>query len=301
MDPVIELVDVRRSFDGRLVIDGLGLEVFPGDIVGLVGPNGAGKTTTVRLCTGVLPPTGGTVRVLGLEPAGHGEAVRRATGVLTESAQFYGHLTGFENLVFFARLAGVTDRGRLRALLAQVGLDEAADRRAGTYSTGMRKRLGLARALAHRPRILFLDEPTNGLDPDGIRDVLELLGRLARESGTTMVVCSHLLQQLEVLCTRYVFIEDGRVIAAGTEAELERRFAGGLVLDLETDAAPEALPPGAVHSSPGRWEVPLASRDDVPALVRSVSAQANVFGATLRRPSLEDLYFRIRSEARRAA
>ncbi len=301
MTPIIELADVRRSFGGRVVIDGLGLTVRPGDVVGLVGPNGAGKTTTVRLCTGVLPPTSGTVRVLGLDPATNGEAVRRATGVLTESAQFYGHLTGAENLAFFARLAGVEDAARVRQLLDEVGLADAAARPAGTYSTGMRKRLGLARALVHRPALLFLDEPTNGLDPDGIRDVLALLATLARSAGTTMVVCSHLLQQLEVVCTRYVFLEEGRAIAEGTREALEARFGTGLALDLETDAPAERLPPTARPLEPGHWEVALSSRDEVPALLRALATTDRVYGATLRRPTLEDLYFRIREGARHAA
>ncbi len=301
MPPIIELVDVCRSFSGRPVINGLALTVGQGDVLGLVGPNGSGKTTTVRLCTGVLPATSGSVRVLGLDPATNGGAVRRASGVLTESAGFYAHLTGTENLDFFARLGGPVEAGRVRRLLDEVGLAEAAERKVGTYSTGMRKRLGLARALVHRPTLLFLDEPTNGLDPDGIRDVLALLSTLAKASGTTMVVCSHLLQQLEVVCNRYVFIDAGRAIATGTRDELETRFGTGLLLELDTDAPASLLPVGARAIGAGRWDVPLASRDDVPGLVHRVAASARVYGATLKRPTLEQLYFRIREGARRAA
>jgi ABC-2 type transport system ATP-binding protein len=223
------------------------------------------------------------------------------SGILTESAGFYLHMSGLENLRFFADLYGVDDPGRPLELLEAFGLYEARDRKVGAYSTGMKKRLGLAKALLHRPSVLFLDEPTNGLDPEGIRMVLQQIKALNERDGTTIILCSHLLQQLEAVCHRYVFLLGGRVVAAGTLAELEAQYSPAITLEVETDLALTSgtyrgIP--ATRTAEGKLAFTLPGRQAVPALLRDLAAEASVYSATPVNQDLESLYFKIREGLR---
>ncbi|HWI65022.1 MAG TPA: ABC transporter ATP-binding protein [Symbiobacteriaceae bacterium] len=281
---MIELNGISKRFGQHPVLQNFSMQVGRGEIVGLLGPNGSGKTTSIRLMNGVIQPDAGSITVAGYDPTHDGEAIRRISGILTETAGFYVGMTGLENLRFYAELYGVTDRKRPLELLEEFGLTEAKDKKLGTYSTGMKKRLGLAKALLHRPEILFLDEPTNGLDPEGIRMVLDYIAKLNRREGTTIFLCSHLLQQLEVVCHRYVFIQSGRVIEQGTHADLEAKYVKEAVLKVETDQ--------------GTTEHRLAGREAVPAFLRELTQKQAVYGASLVNTDLESLYFKIREVAR---
>lgn len=294
--PLIELYHVARGFASRPVLTDLSFSVQPGEITGFLGPNGSGKTTTVRLMNGVIDPDAGQIRVGGYEPARDGEAVRRMSGILTESAGLYMNMTGRENLRFFTDLYGVTEAGRSEALLTEFGLTAAADRKVGTYSTGMKKRLGLAKALLHRPEVLFLDEPTNGLDPEGIRLVLAYIRQLNQRDGTTVIICSHLLQQLEAVCHRYLFLHGGRVVEQGSQAELEARYFPTVTLEVDTDLRLDGgqyrgVP--AAQLAPGRVAFQLPSREAVPELLRTLAHEASVYSATPVSRDLESLYFKI--------
>lgn len=163
---IIEVNSINKSFSGQKVIDNLSFAVNRGEIVGFLGPNGSGKTTTIRLLNGVITPDSGKIMVWGLNPNSSGEEIRRRSGVMTESAGLYRSLSGIENLRFFAGLYGLNKpEARINELLVDFGLEEAKDKKVGAYSTGMKKRLGIAKALLHSPELLFLDEPTTGLDP----------------------------------------------------------------------------------------------------------------------------------------
>jgi ABC-2 type transport system ATP-binding protein len=294
--PMLELCDVAKRFGQTAVLQGLSFRVNPGEVVGLVGPNGSGKTTTVRLANGVIRPDGGAITVGAYNPVHDGDAIRQMSGILTESAGLYANLSGLQNLRFFASLYGVTDLNRPLELLEQFGLGEVRDRIAGTYSTGMKKRLGLAKALLHRPRVLFLDEPTNGLDPEGIRMVLAYIAELNRQDGTTVIICSHLLQQLERVCHRYLFIERGRLIEEGALAELEAKYRGEVRLQVETDLAWEGeryAGFAARRTGPGTAEFTLPDRSLVSELLRRILQEASVYSATALGEDLESLYFKI--------
>ncbi len=299
---MIDATHVSKSFGNKTVISDLSFSVAAGEVVGLLGPNGSGKTTMVRLLSGVLRPDAGSVSVNGLDPVGDGEAVRLATGVLTESADFYRNMSALDNMRFFADLYDITDRERPAELLQEFGLAEDLHRNVGTFSTGMRKRLGLAKALLHDPPALFLDEPTNGLDPDGTRMVLESIRRLNTRKPTTILICSHLLQQLELVCDRYVFIDEGRLIESGTLSELRHKYQDGVILDVEADL-PHSAGSFAGHAfellysaEEQRFRFRLSRRDEVPGLLRSLANDARLFGAEIREQTLEDLYFQIRQE-----
>jgi len=228
---VISAHALSKSYGDRKAVDGLDLKVESGAFFGFLGPNGAGKTTTIRMLTGILRPDSGTIAVDGHDSHDR-RHFARAIGVVSESRGFYDWMSGEEYLDFFAALYGIADRRqRVQGLLADVGLADRGRTAIGTYSRGMKQRLGLARALVNSPRILFLDEPTLGLDPRGQEDVQKLLKRL-NEGGVTVFYSSHLLHEVAHLCSVIAVINRGRLAATGTLAELERQTGRGDLRDV---------------------------------------------------------------------
>jgi ABC-2 type transport system ATP-binding protein len=233
--PLVEARELTKRYEELVAVDALTFHVDPGEIYGLLGPNGAGKTTTILMLLGLSEPTSGEARVLGLDPARVPLEVKRHVGYLPDSVGFYGRLTGRENLDYTARLNGLeTDAAaeRIAGLLDQVGLADAADRPADTYSRGMLQRLGVADALVKDPAVLILDEPTASIDPAGVAELLELIRRLAAERGLAVLLSSHLLAQVEQLCDRVGIFSRGRLIAEGRVGELAER-AGDSTLSLD--------------------------------------------------------------------
>ncbi|HCO03918.1 MAG TPA: multidrug ABC transporter ATP-binding protein [Actinobacteria bacterium] len=224
MTSAISTRGLSKRYKGVAAVDGLDLTVERGELYGFLGPNGAGKTTTIRMALGLIRPSGGAVELLG-EPVGatH-EGVLRRVGALIEEPGFWKYLSGRQNLDYFARAAGPpADRaermGRVDEVLHTVGLQDAAAKKVKAYSQGMRQRLGIALALLGKPEVLMLDEPTNGLDPSGMREVRLLMRRLADE-GTTVFVSSHLLAEVEAMCDRVGVLARGRLVAEGPPSEL---------------------------------------------------------------------------------
>lgn len=245
---------LTRAFGTNRAVDALDLHVEVGEIVGLLGHNGAGKTTTVRLLAGVLTPTSGSARVFGLDPVADGVAVRRRVGVSTETPAVDDRLTGRFGLETYAELQGVAPervRARVADLLDAFDLSEAADRRVATYSKGMRQRLALARALLHDPELLFLDEPTAGLDPVAARAVVDRV-RVLRGEGRSVVLCTHDLVQAQALCDRVVVLEHGRVVAAGAPAALAADLGAGLRVRV-VGAAPAGVDVAARLTAVSGW------------------------------------------------
>lgn len=303
---------VTKTFNGRPAIDGLSFQIGRGEVVGLLGPNGSGKTTMVRLLNGLLRPDAGRVSVLGQDPTDADSSVRRRSGVLTETAEFYGHMSALDNLRFFAALYGVKETARPEELLTTFGLADDQHRPVVAFSTGMRKRLGLAKALLNRPELLFLDEPTNGLDPEGTRLVLHAIRDLQERWGTTILICSHLLQQLELVCQRYLFINRGRLLEEGTLHALRAKYQPTIQLEVITDlqlpagatqflSVPVAEQPhaGGTPERGRRLQFTLGAVSDVPDFLRRLVDEANVYGARVEEPTLETLYFEIQSTAPR--
>jgi ABC-2 type transport system ATP-binding protein len=219
---------VREYKKGPRAVDGIDLHVSPGEIYGFLGPNGAGKSTTVHVLTTLLPPTAGTARVAGYDVVHEGPKVRAAIGAALQEAALDPMLTGREHLRLQMALQGVprAERpGRARALLERVGLTEAADRKVKGYSGGMKRRLDLALALVHEPSILFLDEPTTGLDPQSRSALWEEVGRLANEEGVTVFLTTQYLEEADVLADRVGIIDHGHIVAEGTPADLKAEIA----------------------------------------------------------------------------
>jgi ABC-2 type transport system ATP-binding protein len=246
-DPLIRARGLTRHYGAIVAVDHLDLDVWAGEIFGILGPNGAGKTTTILMLLGLSEPTSGTARVLGLDPARNPLEVKRQVGYLPDNAGFYGGLTGRQNLRFTARLNGI---GREAAeetideLLEQVGLGDAADRSVETYSRGMRQRLGIADALVKEPQILILDEPTVAIDPVGVAEMLALMRRLVADRGISLLLASHLLDQVQSVCDRVGIFAAGRMIGLGTVPTLARQFGDGTArIELGVEAAPDAEEP----------------------------------------------------------
>ena len=278
---------------GKEVLKQLSLSLSAGEVFGFLGPNGAGKTTTVKLLTGVLTPSGGSCEILGVNPNTQPEKAHLLSGIVTEHAQMYDNLTGIENLLFYATAFGLKQKeGKRRGelLLRELDLTEAKDRKLATYSTGMRQRLSLARALLHRPKVLFLDEPTSGLDPESAQNVNQMIQNLARKEGITIFLCTHQLRYAQEICTRYGLIEQGSLLASGTLEELRARVFITKTLCVCASAVPDGL--NFVKRGANEFEVNIRDKKEIPGLVRKlVEAGEDIYSVNLMEPSLEDIYF----------
>ncbi len=215
----IEAENLTRDFNGRRAVDGLTFAVDEGQVFGFLGPNGAGKTTTIRMLTGQIRPTAGRACVAGCDVATEPERLKPQIGVVFEYQNMYERMSGRENLAFSARLYGINGN-RVDELLEQVGLRDRAQDRIQQYSNGMKQRLLIARALLHRPRVLFLDEPTRGLDPNAAREIRQLVRALAAE-GVTVFLTTHYMEEADQLCHQIAFLNAGRIVALDTPERLK--------------------------------------------------------------------------------
>jgi ABC-2 type transport system ATP-binding protein len=301
----VELVGVTKRFGTAPALDELDLSVPTGSITVLVGPNGAGKTTAIRTMTGALTPEHGIVRTFGLDPDLDGRRVRQRCGVVSAKPALYDRLSGTDNLRYAAELYGLGRHcdDRIRTAAARFGIDHALDKQVGSYSTGMKTRLALARSVLHEPELLLFDEPTAGLDPESSAAVLSLIREMTAD-GSTVVLCTHHLVEAEGLADQVVMLEDGHALVAGTPEELARHYwPGGLVhFDAEDRTLLRRLEgaPGVVKVDlhPDGADVVL----DDPSLVPDLIAGLTTLGVRLTRvdphvPTLEDLYFAVRRDA----
>ncbi len=211
-DPIAELKNVTKTIGKKTIIDNLSFKVYPGEVFGFLGPNGAGKTTTIRMMVGLMAITKGEILIEGKSIAKDFEAAIAKVGGIVENPELYKFLTGYQNLVHYARMVNGVTKERIEEIIQLVGLDKRINDKVKTYSLGMRQRLGVAQALLHKPSLLILDEPTNGLDPAGIREIREYLRELAREEGIAVLVSSHLLSEMELMCDRIGIIQNGKLV-----------------------------------------------------------------------------------------
>ncbi|MHB1294142.1 MAG: ABC transporter ATP-binding protein [Anaerolineae bacterium] len=298
MEPfAIETCALTRHFGNVTAVQQVDLQVPPGAIYGFLGPNGAGKTTTIRMLLGLIKPTSGSVRLFGEPLLGQRIRLLRDIGALVESPSLYPHLSGRENLEVTRRLLGI-DVQHVERVLHVVHMDSCADRKVGIYSTGMRQRLGIGMALLSAPRLLILDEPTNGLDPAGIREVRALIRRLPEELGVTVFLSSHLLGEVEQVASHLGIISGGRLLFQGKldELQAQRQTRITLSVDRATDAVQK------LRSA--RWEVEqcddhtlhvVAATAQSAARINAllVNASIEVYHLAMEGPSLEDAFLRL--------
>lgn len=303
----VHLHGIDKTFAGVQALDDLDIAVPSGEITVLLGPNGAGKTTCLRVMTGALPADAGSVRTFGLDPADDGEEIRRRCGVVSAKPALYDRLPGWDNLRYAAALYGIREGAdeRILAAAARFEIDQALDQYVGGYSTGMKTRLALSRALLHEPELLLLDEPTSGLDPESSHAVLQMIRELTAD-GTTVIMCTHLLVEAEGLADQIVMLDGGTNLLEGSQDDLIARYWPNATVRFDAEN-PETL--DMLASAPGVQSyhrngvatVELDSESRVPELVGGLAAR----GVRLTRvephqPTLEELYFRVRREHRDA-
>ncbi|MFY9841155.1 MAG: ABC transporter ATP-binding protein [Xanthobacteraceae bacterium] len=301
-DSVIEAKGLTKVYGGTPAVDHISFSVGRGEIFGLLGPNGAGKTTTILMLLGLTEISEGEVRVLGFNPAREPLSVKRRVGYLPDTVGFYDNLTASDNLRYTARLIGFRSlerEKRIAAALERVGLGEFADKRVGTFSRGMRQRLGLAEILMKGAQIAILDEPTSGLDPHATSELLGII-RGFKTEGVSVLLSSHLLERVQSVCDRVALFSSGRIALMGSVAELGREvLGGGYVVDIEADgvglAERLALIPGvSAVEKPGIGKLRLhADRDVRPeAAAEVVAMQGRLKFLGVQEPSLEAIYTR---------
>jgi len=317
----VEAGELRKSYGGGRgggeirALDGLSCSVAAGSVFALLGPNGAGKTTTVRILTTLSRPDAGRAAVAGIDVLRRPGRVRSVIGAVSQRSGSVSELTGYENLTLQGRIYGMPRRElrrRAAELLGQFGLAEAARRQVRTYSGGMRRRLDVATALVHRPAVLFLDEPTTGLDPEGRAQLWAVLTRLASDAGTTILVTTHYLEEADRFAARIAIVDRGRVVAEGTSDELKARLQGdSVLLDLgdagQVERARMALAQVSqvVRTTSGGAVVRARVTDGpraLPAVLAGLEADGvPVLSVTVARPSLDDVYLHYAGRSLRQA
>lgn len=307
----IEAEGLSKRFGALTAVDRLSFKVDSGEIFGLLGPNGSGKTTTVRLLSCLIAPSEGSARVAGFDITKEPLKVREAVGVLTENPGIYDRLSAVENMEFFAEAYGLTKKtdrdARIRELLEFFDLWDRRGDKVGTFSKGMRQKLAIAKAVVHRPEVLFLDEPSSGLDPKAAKDIRDLMEDMSRREKHTIVLCTHNLEEAERLCSRVMIIRKGATLATGSIEDLRRKMHGAPELEVRLEGASEKLLKAAaklrgvkaVNARGGDSLVfdlddPEADTPDVVAGL--IKAGARVRSVNVLRPTLEDAYLELTKE-----
>jgi ABC-2 type transport system ATP-binding protein len=314
-ETVIEAKGLTKRYDTATAVDGVTFSVAAGEIFGLLGPNGAGKTTTILMLLGLSDISAGTARVFGHDPMREPLAVKRRVGYLPDLVGFYDHLTAEDNLHYTARLMGIglaERKKKIATALARVGLSEVANKRVGTFSRGMRQRLGLAEIVMKEARIAILDEPTNGLDPQASVELLDLI-RALKAAGVSVLISSHLLDRVQSVCDRVALFNAGKIALMGTVGELGGQvLGGGFAVEVEAEGGRDVMQrlqslPGVrsvEEPARGRWRI-VCDRDlRGEAAAEVVAAGGRLNQLSLDQPSLETIYtryFQTAQEVRHAA
>ena len=239
-NPIIEIKDLSKSFGSFKAVDNISLTVNQGDIYGFLGPNGAGKSTTIRMMMSLIQPSSGYINIFGMPLSQHRSSIARRIGAIVEKPDFYLYLTAAKNLEFLGKLSGAdVSKKSIDAILDTVGLLDRASSKVKTFSYGMKQRLGIAQALLHNPDLIVLDEPTNGLDPVGVKEIRELILSLSKEQNKTIFLSSHILPEVEIIATRMVIINKGSTIVEGNVQELLNE--GLLKVNFTVDKPKKAL------------------------------------------------------------
>lgn len=301
-DGIITTVDLTKIYGDITAVDHLNLVINSGEIFGLLGPNGAGKTTTILMLMGLTEPTSGSLRVGGYDPMRDALDVKRIVGYMPDNIGFYDDLTGRENLRYTARLNHISEReaeARIQSLLKNVGLAESADRKVKEYSRGMRQRLGIADVLLKDPKIIIFDEPTLGLDPEGAKELLNMIRDMGRKEGKTVIISSHLLLQMQSVCDRVGIFVKGKLIVEGRIRDLAARLSSGCNV-IEVRAEPMERLADAVKSVAGVLDIEMEGdmllvkgdgENLAPRIVAELAARSMaVYHLKVREYNLDDIY-----------
>lgn len=294
--PAMQLVNLKKTIGKKPIIKGLDFEIRAGEVFGFLGPNGAGKTTTIRMMVGLIDITEGDVLIEGKSIKTDFKGAIQHVGAIVENPEMYPFLSGWKNLKQYARMVeGVTDE-RIKEVVSLVGLEKAIHEKAGRYSLGMRQRLGIAQALLHGPSILILDEPTNGLDPSGIREIRKYIRNLAEQENVAVIVSSHLLTEIELMCDRIGVIKNGELIAI-EEVKTAENKEGLKEVYIEVEPMETAKAYLDTHLDNeigvGGKELSMSvKREEIPHILKSLMEQGiSIYGVRVLQATLEDKFF----------
>lgn len=301
MSVVVEIENVTKRIKGKTIIDQISFNVNRGEVFGFLGPNGAGKTTTIRMMVGLIGITEGDIKIAGNSIKTDFEKAVGHVGAIVENPEMYKFLSGYDNLVHFARMSKGVTKEKIAEVVELVGLTDRIKDKVKTYSLGMRQRLGLAQCLLHDPDVLILDEPTNGLDPAGIREIRDHIRMLARERNMAVIVSSHLLSEMEMMCDRIGIIQQGKLI----DVQLVHDFVNGeeKVFEFEVDGKEKAVEiiqlafPGLKVEMTMKGIAVTASKDEVPQVVKNLVMEGVLlYGINENTKSLEDRFLEVTRE-----
>ncbi|MBD2870956.1 ABC transporter ATP-binding protein [Paenibacillus arenilitoris] len=294
-EAVLQLRNVTKSIGGRKIVDDLSFDIPAGEVFGFLGPNGAGKTTTIRMIVGLISMSKGEALIKGISVREHFELAMTHVGAIVENPELYKFLTGYQNLVHFARRHKGVTKERINEVVKLLGLQNRIHEKVKRYSLGMRQRLGVAQAILHRPSLLILDEPTNGLDPAGIRELRDYLRKLTREEGISVIVSSHLLSEMELMCDRVAIIQAGKLVDIRSLQEARNSIQSKIVIEAGDILAARELLSAIFDASRitlnGHLLEIAADKAAIPDITRLlVSSEIDVLGIQAAQKSLEEQF-----------
>lgn len=298
MEPIVSIENLSKVIKGRTIIDDVSFQVYKGEVFGFLGPNGAGKTTTIRMIVGLMSLTSGDIKIGGYSIQKNFEKAVRSVGAIVENPEMYKFLTGYQNLWQYARMSSGVTESKINDIVELVGLSERIHDKVKTYSLGMRQRLGLAQCLLHDPEVLILDEPTNGLDPAGIREIRDYLRLLAKEKNMAVIVSSHILSEMEMMCDRIGIIQKGKLI----DVQQVKDFVKGSEKEFELEVTPVQEAINVLESlytqiKIHKTETGIAmsiKKEAIPELIKQlVMADINVYGIREITKTLEDRFLEV--------
>lgn len=301
MKAVVQLQGVSKVIKGKTIIDNLSFDVYEGEVFGFLGPNGAGKTTTIRMIVGLMNISKGDVLISGKSIKKDFEGAIKDVGAIVENPELYKFMSGYQNLKHFARMQNGITEERMKEVIELVGLTDRINDKVKTYSLGMRQRLGLAQCLLHKPKLLILDEPTNGLDPAGIREIRAYIRKLAQEEGMAVIVSSHLLSEMEMMCDRIGIIQSGKLV----DVQQVRDFVEGSeqVYHFEVNdvdkikSVLKKFDPKIKYETKGSEVQVALTKDQVPNVIRAfVEADVQIYSVMPIAKTLEDRFLEITNE-----
>lgn len=297
MANVLEIKNVSKSFGKKKVLDGISFTVEEGEIFGFLGPNGSGKTTTIKMILGLLNIEEGEILICGSNVSKDFEKAIGNVGGIIENPEMYKNLSGRENLMQYARMHGGITKERIDEVVKTVGLEGRINDKIAKYSLGMRQRLGIAQALLHKPKLLVLDEPTNGLDPDGIKQIRDIFKAITRREGASVLISSHMLAELDLMCDRIAIIDGGKVVDIRTMSEIRdvsREDSNEYELELEFDGDLQALFESrgitVTSAESGKYSFRF-KKSEMPSLIKELTEKgALIYAAVPKRKTLEEAY-----------
>lgn len=304
-EKVIEILGLTKKFKSLIAVSDLDLTVYKGDVFGFLGPNGAGKSTTIRMMLSLIAPTSGTIKIFGKSLLSNRKDILKKVGAIVEKPDFYNNLTAYKNLSILGRLSmGEVSRKKIMEMLELVGLEKRYKSKVKTFSHGMKQRLGIAQALLHDPDLIILDEPTTGLDPQGMKEIRDLMILLSREKGKTIFLSSHILSEIEIIANRMIILDNGKEVVEGKVSELLNKNKLKVTFEVDDNNSARNILEGTiwqdkVYSSIDNKIVFILEPEDISSLNKLFVENNVAVSAVIPTRSLEEYFLNITEKSNR--